>query len=272
MKLLPTRLRKLLAVGAAGSLMFMAPMPASAEVATSPSGPCGAMAAAVVEESGVAPADVSYDFVCTEAIVTVEITSPDGTVSSLTEETADVASTLPPSSLAEARAVTCTIIDVPTRTIVSELQVNIDACVLYGQENDPQNGSWLRSTKVEWTAYPGYPSVQNQLRLISTEASTGDVWLFGTLTLQKQNGVGIPIDRTSATFDIRSGNPPIPSAYLTGADTWGSHAVRMDDLSITDFDYQFSAQIADPTLFTPRFHCDTNVERCYYPNGEEAGL
>ena len=139
MKLLPTRFRKLLAIGAAGSLMFMAPMPASAEVATSTSGPCGAMAAAVVEESGVAPADVSYDFVCTEAIVTVEITSPDGTVSSLTEETADV-------------------------------------------------------------------------------------------------------------------------------------AVRMDDLSITDFDYQFSAQIADPTLFTPRFHCDTNVERCYYPNGEEAGL
>lgn len=120
--------------------------------------------------------------------------------------------------------------------------------------------------------FTGYNSVQNKLRLISTEASTGDVWLFGTVTLQKQNGLGIPSDQSAAIIDIRSGNPPVDAAWLTGTNNWGSHAVRFDDLAITDMDYAFSAQVTDPTVFTPRFHCDTNVKRCYYPNGQEAGL
>jgi len=96
--------------------------------------------------------------------------------------------------------------------------------------------------------------------------------LLGEISRLLQNGIGIPSDLSSSVFDIRSGNPPVDAAYLTGTTTWGSHAVRLDDLSITDFDYQFSAEVADPTLFTPRFHCDTNVNRCFYPNGEEEGL
>ena len=233
---------------------------------------CAAMAKVVLEEGGVVPADVAYDYVCSPGVVTVDVTSAEGTVDTFTEQSSIVAEELPSSALDSARAPACSIFGEPTRTIVSELQVNVDACIGYGQENHPQNGSWLRSAKVEWTVYTGYNSVQNQLRVISTEAATGDVWLFGTLTLQKQNGIGIPSDLSSSVFDIRSGNPPVDAAYLTGTTTWGSHAVRLDDLSITDFDYQFSAEGADPTLFTPRFHCDTNANRSFYPNGEEAGL
>ncbi|GEC75581.1 hypothetical protein GCM10010213_17460 [Microbacterium maritypicum] len=96
--------------------------------------------------------------------------------------------------------------------------------------------------------------------------------LLGEISRLLQNGIGIPSDLSSSVFDIRSGSRPVDAAYLTGTTTWGSHAVRLDDLSITDFNYQFSAEVADPTLFTPRFHCDTNANRCFYPNGEEAGL
>lgn len=95
-----------------------------------------------------------------------------------------------------ARAVTCSSFDEPARTIVSELQVDVDACIGYGQNNHPQSGSCLRSAKNEWAVFTGYNSIQNRLRLVS----------------------------------------------------------------------------ADPTPFTPRFHCDTTVKRCYYPNLEEAGL
>ena len=96
--------------------------------------------------------------------------------------------------------------------------------------------------------------------------------LLGEISRLLQNGIGIPSDLSSSVFDIRSGSRPVDAAYLTGTTTWGSHAVRLDDLSITDFNYQFSAEVADPTLFTPRFHCDTNANRCFYPNGEEVGL
>lgn len=250
----------------------LTPTIASADTAAPLGSTCTLMAATVLEDNDVDPAGASYDYVCTPGVVAVEIAQPDGSTSTLSEDASDVVAELPPGSDAHERVATCNIFGAPTRTIVSELQVNIDACVGYGQNNHPQNGSWLRTAKIEWTAYPAYPSVQNNLRLISTEAANGDVWLFGTLTLQKQNGIGVPIDISSSVFDIRSGEPPVPAAYLYGSVQWGSHAIRLDDLSITDFDYQFSAQVSDPTLYTPRFHCDTNVNRCYYPNGEEAGL
>lgn len=271
--------RSMKTVASVGAMMLAAAMfsvptaaMAAGEVTDAESSACSTMASLVLEEGGVAPETASYDYVCTPGVVTVEVTAPDGSVSTLTEDADVVAEQLPASAIGAARASTCSIFGAPTRTIVSELQVNVDACIGYGQNNHPQNGSWLRTAKVEWTVYTGYNSIQNKLRLISTEAANGDVWLFGTLTLQKQNGIGIPGDLSSSVFDIRSGNPPVDAAYLPGTTSWGSHAVRMDDLSVTDFDYQFSAQVSDPTLFTPRFHCDTNVKRCYYPNGEEAGL
>lgn len=160
---------------------------------------------------------------------------------------------------------------VPTRTIVNELQVNVDFCVIYGQNNHPQNGTWVRSAEVEWTAYPGYPSVQNRTRVISSYASSGDVWLWGTVTVQKQNGIFAPTDLNSAVFEARNGEP-VFGWTLSGISSYGSHAERMVNLEVTDMDYQFWAKVSDPVVFTPRFHCEPTQSRCFYPSGQEAGL
>lgn len=236
-----------------------------------PNNPCDVQVEAALEAVDITP-DTAYNFVCTPTEVSLAVQDGSGEIGNFSVPAEDLPA-LPPSSLIEPFAAgdMCYIQDPVTRTIVSELQVDIDFCIIYGQNNHPTNGSWARSAKVDWRIYPGWPSEQNVLRIGSSFADTGDVWMFGTLTLQKQNGALWPIDISATTLDLRSGYPSI-AFYLGNITEYGSHAVRLDDFEITDFDYQFSAQVSNPTVYTPRFHCEPENERCYYPNGEEAGL
>lgn len=54
---------------------------------------------------------------------------------------------------ASAAAPTC--VSTPTRTIVSELEDDIDFCVVYGQSNSPTNGTWVRDIVVYMGHVPG---------------------------------------------------------------------------------------------------------------------
>jgi len=45
----------------------------------------------------------------------------------------------------------------------------------------------------------------------------------------------------------------------------------MQDFEVSDPTYAFNA-VVDAGEVTPRFECDTEQERCYYPNGQESGL
>jgi hypothetical protein len=257
------------------AMTFSFPLAASANESAGPvslaSNPCQAEIDAALALNDLSP-DATYDFICSPAQVSLEAENADGTVTSLQVTSEEIASVVDSASdQARASSDMCYISDPVNRTIVSELEVQIDFCIVYGQNGHPTNGSWARSASVDWTAYPGYPSVQNVLRLGSAFASTGDVWLWGSLTLQKQNGGFPPSDIFSSLIDLRSNSNTYPF-YVGGITAYGSHAVRLDDFEITDMDYQFNAQVSNPAVHTPRFHCEPDNERCYYPNGQEAGL
>jgi len=243
------------------ALLLIPAIPATALEPTDAGGSCASEAASVAESAG---ASSGYDFVCAPGVVTVQIPSEDG--SSLTE-TAEVPLVEAPT--AQQRSDYCGLNTPETRTIVNELQVNIDFCVIYGQSGDPQNGSWSRSLKVEWTAYPGYPSTLNRLRTISTFANIGQVTLWGSIHSQRQNGILPPSTLTSAVLELRNGYA-VNGWEMYGTNTNGTFAIRVEDFEITDFDYGFNAPVNMPPSYTPRFVCHNDTQRCFYPNGQEA--
>ncbi len=104
---------------------------------------CSAAASAALENGNFIAATTAFDFTCAAGEVTVTATGNDGTVTTLTEEVTDTSAR---SLNTQAQANTCTIAGAPTRTIVSELQVNMEFCVIYGQNEHPTNGPWARST------------------------------------------------------------------------------------------------------------------------------
>ncbi|MFT4210612.1 MAG: hypothetical protein QM626_01965 [Microbacterium sp.] len=227
-------------------------------------GTCATAASALLSQEQVT-ADEGYDFTCSAGSVVVSVNNADGS----TETYSGIVSSAATDDTMSIAAESCNLESEPTRTIVSELQVNIDFCIIYGQNGDPVNGSWARSLSVEWTSYPGYPSVQNRLRTISAYAS--GVILWGTLTLQKQNGILPPSAISSSVVELRSGFAE--TDWLVGnVSSDGSHSVRYADLKVTDYDYSFDATVNVDGMTTPRFTCDSEQERCYYPDGQEAGL
>lgn len=247
--------------GLAGAAPAMA-VPASQAAPSAATADCSAAAATLLEDNGADPESATFDYSCGLGAVNATVTAADGSEHAYNQElaasdTGDVA----------ARAVACDPTQPPTRTIVSELQVNIYLCVVYGQDNHPTNGSWARSIDVDWTVYPGWNSAQSR---VSTIPSGGWPTLSGTITSQKQNGVLPPSELSSALFTM-NGNDAATGYVVGGLNTGGSHSVKMEDLEVTDPTYSFNSVIGAGET-TPRFTCDTEQERCYYPNGEEAGL
>ena len=120
--------------------------------------------------------------------------------------------------------------------IVSELQVNMEFCVTYGQ-NDPMNGSWARSIQTDWLAFPGFPSVQNRINVIPSE---GSPTLTGTIAVQKQRGITPPSELITALF-IVSNWAPVTGFLVGGITEGGSYSVKMADLQVTDPTYGFDA-------------------------------
>lgn len=152
--------------------------------------------------------------------------------------------------------------------IISELQVNMEFCVIYGQNEHPTNGSWARSIQTDWIAFPGFPSVQNRINVIPSE---GSPTLTGTITVQQQRGIAPPLELTSAISTVSNG-APVTGFLVGGITEGGSHSVKMADLQVTDPTYGFDALVDNPDVVTPRFSCDTADQRCFYPDGQEAGL
>ncbi|PPI47069.1 hypothetical protein C5D18_04555 [Rathayibacter tritici] len=68
-----------------------------------------------------------------------------------------------------------------------------------------------------------------------------------------------------------SGNDVQAGYVVGGLTTGGSHSVKMEDLEVSDPTYSFN-HVVGVGEATPRFECDSEQERCFYPNGEEAGL
>ncbi len=223
--------------------------------------PCTQSATQLLEKKGLDAATVAADYSCGLGEVDVTVMDSEGTVQNFSTE-------IPAGSNDEvsSRAALCT--GAPnTRTIVSELQVDIFLCVTYGQVNSPTNGSWSRSIDVDWTVYPGWNSAQSR---VVTAPSAGAPTLTGTITSQKQNGIFPPTELSSAAFSM-NGNDAATGYVVGGLNTGGSHAVKMEDREVTDSAYSFNKFIGAGET-TPRFSCDTSEQRCFYPNGEEAGL
>lgn len=257
--------RKFRAAGAISivtALLLVPAVPATASELAEDGSSCASEAASVAESAG---ASGGYDFVCAPGVISVEIPSEDGSTLTKTEEV-PIVEALPSAQL---RSDYCGLNAPETRTIVSELQVNIDFCVIYGQNGDPLNGSWSRSLKVEWTSYPGYPSTNNRLRTISTFASNGQVTLWGSIHSQRQNGGFPPSTLTSALLELRNGLP-VAGWEMYGTNSNGTFAIRIEDFEITDIDYGFNAPVNMLPSFTPRFVCHNDTERCFFPNGDEA--
>ena len=258
-----TRSRALLAVALTAALSSLGGLSATAvePVAATASSGCSLAATQLLAANGIDKSASQVDYSCGLGQVSVTATGTDGTEQTFTEEVSAVEDDL------GTRAVACDPTQPPTRTIVSELQVNIYLCIVYGQENDPVNGSWAQSIDVDWTVYPGWNSAQSR---VSTIPSEGSPTLTGTITSQKQNGILPPTELSSALFTM-NGNDSATGYVVGGLNTNGSHSVKMEDLEVTDPAYAFS-RVIGPGEATPRFTCDTGQERCYYPNGQEAGL
>ncbi len=223
---------------------------------------CATAAQNLVDTNGASSA-AGYDYTCGAGSVSVVI-SP-GTASSTRLETqsedADDEGTIQP------RAVNCDPTAGPTRTIVSELQDNIEFCVVYGQVDSPTNGTWSRSIIADWTMYPGWNSAQN---IIHTIPSEGSPTLAGTVSSRKQNGIFPPTVLATSAWS-NTGNVTTSGWNVGGLNTGGSHSVAINDLEVTDPTYGFNNYIGDD-IPSHRFTCDTEMERCYYPDGQEAGL
>jgi len=208
------------------------------------------------------------DFTCTGDSVSATVNPGSARPQDLSGQVTDTPSAKRTTSAqngASATAATC--VPAPVRTISSELQDNIDFCVIYGQVNSPTNGSWEREIVVYWDMYPGWPSAQNRIQTIP---SAGSPELYGTITSRKQNGILPPSVERVVTFS-NTGNVKT-TGYVSGLDNGsGSFSVALGDLAVTDPSYSFSKYIGTE-IDSHRFHCDFRAEKCSFPNGQEAGL
>lgn len=154
------------------------------------------------------------------------------------------------------------------REIKSELETLIWGCLEYGEFDwDTGTRIWTREINYEWTMYPGWPSVQNKFRTIPVVGSP--TW-YGNFLTQKQNGILPPTALAYSAF-ANYGNQSTSGWVVGGITDDGSHAAGLSDTNIVDSQKGYN-EYFDGTILTHRFTCDSELERCYYPNGEEAGL
>jgi hypothetical protein len=152
--------------------------------------------------------------------------------------------------------------------IKSELQDFTWGCINYGQINlDTGEIVWERHIDIEWNMYPGWNSPQNTLRTIP---SAGSPTMSGTFTTYQQNGILAPIPKSASLFS-NYGND-FTSGWNPGGTTQDAkYSVWMGDVNIQDNAKAFD-EYFDGVINGHRFECDSELERCYFPNGEEAGV
>jgi hypothetical protein len=151
------------------------------------------------------------------------------------------------------------------RNIVSELHAWVQFCVVYGQNEHPINGSWMRSIWMTWDYFPGWNSAQSQ---INSQPSEGTPTIQGTVSSRKQNGI-LPPTVISTSLWENAGHGTTWGWTVGGLTSGGRFSLAINDIEVTDPDFGYSHYIGSEAT-GQRFECDTEQERCYFPNGEEA--
>jgi hypothetical protein len=264
--------KRRLSLVALGVMAVAAPLAAAAPASAAPAAPisasCADAASIVVEDAGVTANGDGLNFTCGPSDVSVTGTTTAGSPIKLAApRTAPAAKeSFATTAVDETNCIADGSTD--TRTIVSELEVNMNFCLAYGQLNSPENGDWTRTVSVDWTSYPGWPSAQNR---VTTVPAAGAPVLSGFIIPRKQNWPTGPNDLNGGVGFTNYGNSTTTGWNVGGFTAGGSHSIQMENMSISDATYGFSAPV-DNAIVTPRFNCDSELQRCAYEGGLEAGL
>lgn len=230
---------------------------------------CRAQVESLADDNSVAP-DSDLDFSCGGGLVSVTENRADGSTAEYSENVAPAETSAAPAGIqAKAAQTNCNPAKGPIRTIVSEVQDNIDFCVVYGQTGGGKK-SWSRSILVYWDMYAGYPSAQNK---VQTVPAAGKPTLSGTVTSQQQRGVFEPKEMAHSIFRLTGGAKG--TSYVVGGYKGynGSGSVKIEDLVVDDPTYKFHKVLGvGSNVASHRFHCSSSGKRCWYPNKKEAGL
>ena len=219
---------------------------------------CESAAQAVAEDAGV-PASATYNFACVSEVVSLSA-SVNGRNVEATAGLSEVESSVDADGEFTTLAAPKCLLD-PERRISSELQNEIDFCVVYGQGGA---APWVRHIVMYWDLYTGWNSAQNKIQSLP---SAGTPTVSGTLTSRKQNGIFPPTNIAVVGWSNKGNQTK--TGYLGGFTTSGSHSVRIDVMSVYDPQKAFRGDV-DTTIDSNRFTCDSSKKRCYFPGGKEA--
>lgn len=247
---------------------------ATAAAAPTQSDPATACAEAVddlVESEGVdGQREINYS--CTSSGIVVQDAEGDTVAEEQVEESSDVYKAFTSSEPTE-----CGITTEPERTILNRLQVNIQACVIYGQNNSPINGTWESSTNVLVEFYPHFTTYEHR---ITIRPETFDRTTVSGRTQAYQHRGILPPEKYYATWGwwVTSGDPDFGSATFTAVLLLpdeelydGIYSVKFENITVRVAEKSFSVPIQGD-WDTPRFFCEAEEELCYFPNGEEAPI
>jgi hypothetical protein len=154
----------------------------------------------------------------------------------------------------------------PTRTIYGEYSSEVVFSIIYGQVDDPVNGSW--SNCIDGTFTIGLQDISHLATLTAYSVMhNGAVDLSGNITMEHMNGILPSATVDSLGYTKLSGNGFSYSGYLGGTGN-GVYSAKMGNMTIMDYDkaHEFSL---DVDLSTYRFLCNIG-EQCRYPDGAEA--
>jgi len=219
---------------------------------------CESAAQAVAEDAGI-PASATYNFACVSEVVSLSA-SVNGRNVEATVELSEVESSVNVDGEFTTLSVPKCLKD-PERRISSELQNEIDFCVIYGQGGAKP---WARHIVMYWDLYTGWNSAQNKVQSLP---GTGAPTVSGTLISRKQNGL-LPPTNLAVVGWSNKGNQTT-TGYLGGFTTSGSHSVQIYVMSVYDPQKAFSVDI-NTRIDSHRFTCDSSKKRCYFPGGKEA--
>lgn len=154
----------------------------------------------------------------------------------------------------------------PVRTIYGVYSSDVVFSIIYGQLNDPVNGSW--SNCIDGTFTLG---LQTNAHLVMLTAfsllQNNDIDLSGNLTMEHMNGIFPTNTVDSIGYSNLSGDGFSYSGFLGGTSN-GIYAAKMGNMTINDYGRAHTFNL-DVDLSTYRFLCQTG-EQCNYPDGHEA--
>jgi hypothetical protein len=154
----------------------------------------------------------------------------------------------------------------PQRTIYGEGSSDVAFSVIYGQQNDPVNGTWTNCIDGLLTI-----GLQMTSHLATLEAfsflENQAVDLSGSITMQKMNGI-LPSNTVDSVGYSNLNAAGFNFSTFLGGTSNGVYSVKLGTMTINDYSKAHTFQL-DVDLSTYRFVCQTR-EQCRYPDGNEA--